>query len=57
MPPKPTKFKVAAAHSAPVYMNKTATIEKCISLIENAAKEDIRVLVFPETFVPGYPVS
>lgn len=57
MSSKPTKFKVAAAHAAPVFMNKAATIKKAIRLIEQAAADDIKLLVFPETFVPGYPVS
>ncbi|KAF1948791.1 carbon-nitrogen hydrolase [Byssothecium circinans] len=55
MPDKLTKFKVAAAHAAPVFMDKKATLKKCVALIEQAAKEDIKLLVFPETFVPGYP--
>jgi nitrilase len=57
MAAKQTKFKVAAAHAAPVFMNKAATIRKTIALIEQAAEGDIKLLVFPETFVPGYPVS
>jgi predicted amidohydrolase len=57
MVPKETKFKVAAAHAAPVFMNKAATIRKTIQLIEQAATENIKILVFPETFIPGYPVS
>lgn len=52
----PTKFKVAAAHAAPVFMDKAATIKKAVRLIEQAAAEDVKLLVFPETFVPGYPV-
>ncbi|KAF2202662.1 carbon-nitrogen hydrolase [Delitschia confertaspora ATCC 74209] len=55
MTSRPTKFKVAAAHAAPVFMDKVATIQKVISLIEQAAKEDVKLLVFPETFIPGYP--
>jgi predicted amidohydrolase len=57
MASKITKFKVAAAHAAPVFMDKAATIKKVVSLIEQAAQDDIKLLVFPETFVPGYPVS
>ena len=57
MASKVTKFKVAAAHAAPVFMNKAATIKKVVSLIEQAAKDDVKLLVFPETFVPGYPVG
>ena len=57
MAAKATKFKVAAAHAAPVFMDKAATIKKSIRLIEQAAQDDIKLLVFPETFVPGYPVG
>ena len=57
MAPKQTKFKVAAAHAAPVFMNKAASIKKTVQLIEQAAADDIKLLVFPETFIPGYPVS
>ena len=38
-------------------MDKKATTEKVVSLIEQAGKEKIDLLVFPETFIPGYPVS
>lgn len=55
-PEQTTKFKAAAVHAAPVFMNKAATIQKVVSLVEQAAKEDVKLLVFPETFVPGYPV-
>lgn len=57
MAAKPTKFKVAAAHAAPVFMNKASTIRKTVTLIEQAAEEEVKLLVFPETFIPGYPVS
>lgn len=56
-PPKETKFKVAAAHAAPVFMDKAATILKTIKLIEQAAADNVKLLVFPETFIPGYPVG
>lgn len=56
MASKLTKFKVAAAHAAPVFMDKAATIKKTVRLIEQARAEDIKLLVFPETFIPGYPV-
>lgn len=50
------KVVVAAVHAAPIFMNKAATTDKVISLIEQAGKENIELLVFPETFIPGYPV-
>lgn len=36
-------------------MNKVATIHKTIRLIEDAGARSIKLLVFPETFIPGYP--
>lgn len=52
-----TKFKAAAVHAAPVYMDKAATLKKVVELIKQAGEEGISLLVFPETFVPGYPVE
>lgn len=47
----------AAVHSAPVFMDKAATLKKVVSIVENAkASKSVDFLVFPETFVPGYPV-
>lgn len=48
-------FLAAAVHAAPVFMNKDATIEKACAFIDEAGKRNLKLLVFPETFVPGYP--
>lgn len=50
------KLKVAAAHLAPVYMDKEATTTKVTDAIRIAGAEGIELLAFPETFIPGYPV-
>lgn len=50
-----TKRTVAAAHVAPVFMDKDATIDKAIEYIIEAGKQGVELLVFPEVFVPGYP--
>lgn len=55
MDSKPTKCRVAAAHAAPIFMDKQASLAKVITLIKTAATDSINYLVFPETFVPGYP--
>lgn len=47
--------KVAAVQAAPVFMDKDATIQKTIALIEEAAKDGASLIVFPETWIPGYP--
>ena len=49
-------MKVAAAHVSPVFMDALASAEKAVTWIERAAQEDIQLLVFPETFIPGFPV-
>lgn len=51
------KLKVAAAHMAPVYMDKDATTAKAIEAIRDAGAQGIELLAFPETFIPGYPVG
>jgi nitrilase len=54
-------FKVAAVQAAPVYKNKPvyfdsrATLEKAVSLIDEAARAGARLIVFPENFLPGFP--
>jgi len=50
------KVRAAAVHAAPVFMDKMATLEKVADFIEKA-EGSIDLLVFPETFVPGYPAS
>lgn len=49
------KFQIAAVHAAPVYMDKEATTDKIVWLIEKAAQDSIDFLAFSEAFLPGYP--
>lgn len=49
------KFNVAAIQAAPYQMNTPATIEKACRLIDEASSHDVRLIVFPELFVSGYP--
>lgn len=51
----PRKIKAAAVHSAPVFMNKTETLNKVVRIIKDAGSQGLQLLVFPETYVPGYP--
>jgi nitrilase len=48
--------KVAAMHVAPVYMDSAATLEKALSLIAEAVSNGAELIVFPESFIPGFPV-
>jgi len=47
--------KVAAVQAAPVFLDLNATVEKTVSLIEQAAAQGCDLVVFPETWIPGYP--
>jgi aliphatic nitrilase len=48
--------KVAAAHAAPVFLNKRATVQKAISLIREASRHGAQLIAFPESFIPAFPV-
>jgi nitrilase len=47
--------RVVAIQDAPVYLDRDATLDKALGLIEKAAADGAQVVVFPEVFVPGYP--
>lgn len=49
------KFTAAAVQAAPVFLNKTETIGKIASLIEEAAGNGASLIVFPEAMIPCYP--
>ena len=49
-------FKAAMAHVAPVFLDKDATVEKACSLIREAARNGAQLIVFPETYIPTFPV-
>ena len=48
-------FKVAVIQESPVFLDKEKTIKKSVSLIEMASNSGAKLIVFPETFIPGYP--
>lgn len=49
-------IKVAACHVAPVFLDTAATVLKATDLIAEAARNGAEVIVFPESFIPGFPV-
>jgi nitrilase len=50
------RFKACAAHVAPVFLDARASVQKACALITEAAKAGARLIAFPESFVPGFPV-
>lgn len=48
-------IKVACVQAAPIYLDLEATVDKTIELMEEAARNNARLLAFPETWIPGYP--
>lgn len=49
-------YKVAAAHVAPVFLDTDKTVAKACSLIEEAARHGARLIAFPESYVPAFPL-
>ncbi|GAB6843673.1 carbon-nitrogen hydrolase family protein [Methylorubrum rhodinum] len=50
------RFKVAAVHAAPVFLDKAATTRKAVSILREAAHAGAEFIAFPETFIPAFPV-
>ncbi|MEH0020792.1 MAG: carbon-nitrogen hydrolase family protein [Desulfobacter sp.] len=47
---------VALVQIPPVFLNLEASLSKVETLVEKAAKQGAALVVFPETWLPGYPV-
>ena len=47
--------RVAVVQAAPVFFDRDATVAKISELTVEAAKNDARLILFPEAFIPAYP--
>lgn len=47
--------KIAVVQDAPIFFDKEATLQKVETIAKQYAKEGCNLIVFPESFVPGYP--
>ena len=54
--PPAASFRVAAVQASAVYVDRDRTIDKACRLIGEAAGSGANLIVFPEAFVPGYPI-
>ncbi|HEX9016415.1 MAG TPA: carbon-nitrogen hydrolase family protein [Chloroflexota bacterium] len=56
MPDDFRRFKAAAVQASPVLpMDRAATLEKAVDIIQEASRNGAQLIVFPETFIPMYP--
>jgi len=49
------RVRVGAAQAAPQFFDKPKTLEKTVSIIEEAGRLGLDLLVFPETYFTAYP--
>lgn len=49
--------RIALVQAEPVLFDKTACVDKTIKYIEEAAANNAELIVFPELFIPGYPIG
>ncbi|KAF2016721.1 carbon-nitrogen hydrolase [Aaosphaeria arxii CBS 175.79] len=48
--------RVAACHVSPIFLSAIATTYKVLKLIEEAAHYKANVVIFPETYIPAFPI-
>lgn len=46
---------VAVVQQPPIYLNLKASMDRAVDLIAQAAQQGAQLVVFPETWLPGYP--
>ena len=54
-PAPPKTLTVAAVQATPVYLDRRATLDVVVERVAEAAAGGARLVVFSESFVPGYP--
>ncbi|KAF7984703.1 hypothetical protein HWV62_13004 [Athelia sp. TMB] len=48
--------RAAACHASPHFLSASLTTQKAISLIRTAAANSAHLVVFPETYIPAFPI-
>lgn len=49
-------FRATAVQAPPVFLDLDKSVDKACDLIAQAAQEGSSLIVFPETWLPGYPI-
>ena len=49
--------KIALIQAEPILFDKDASLAKALKLIDEAAEQKAELIVFPELFIPGYPIG
>ena len=49
--------RIAVIQAEPVMFDKAGGLKKALRCIRNAAAEEAELIVFPELFIPGYPIG
>ncbi len=49
--------RIALVQSEPVLFDKKACVDKAINAIDEAASNKAELIVFPELYIPGYPIG
>jgi len=53
----PMKVKVCLIQDNPIFFDKKKTIQKLETFVKEYAQKGCELIVFPESFIPGYPRS
>jgi len=48
-------MKISVVQQPPVYLNLEKSLERAVELVAQSAKQGCEMVVFPETWLPGYP--
>ena len=49
--------RIALVQAEPVMFDKDACVRKALQYIEEASAAQAELIVFPELFIPGYPIG
>jgi len=52
---KRENIRIAISQSAPVYLNKQASLDKALKILQDGSKKGAHLVAFGETWLPGYP--